>query len=29
VAFGALAILALGARLYWRFLPFSARPTSS
>jgi hypothetical protein len=30
VAVGALAILALGARIYWRFLPaLSARPTSS
>ena len=30
VALGALAILAVGARLYWRFLPaVSARPTSS
>jgi hypothetical protein len=30
VAFGALAILALGARIYWRILPaVSARPTSS
>jgi uncharacterized membrane protein YbhN (UPF0104 family) len=29
VAIGALAILALGARLYWRFLPASARQPSS
>jgi uncharacterized membrane protein YbhN (UPF0104 family) len=29
VALGALAILALGARLYWRLVPVSARPTSS
>lgn len=29
VALGALAILAIGARLYWHLLPVSARPTSS
>jgi uncharacterized membrane protein YbhN (UPF0104 family) len=29
VAVGALAILAIGARLYWHLLPVSARPTSS
>jgi uncharacterized protein (TIRG00374 family) len=29
VALGALAILAVGARIYWHFLPVSARPTSS
>lgn len=29
VALGALAILAIGARLYWHLLPVSVRPTSS